>query len=100
MAWVAFDGKAYVAGTLGAGATFTLPSGEIGLDAHDSLVLSTDAAKSTLILRDLVSGAVVAERKTGLTIDNGQSGLRERADGRWVRRRRRLERRDPRSLSR
>jgi len=71
MAWVAFDGKAYVAGTLGAGATFTLPSGEIGLDAHDSLVLSTDAAKSTLILRDLVSGAVVAERKTGLTIDNG-----------------------------
>lgn len=71
MAWVAFDGKAYVAGTLGAGATFTLPSGEIGLDARDSLVLSTDAAKSTLILRDLVSGAVVAERKTGLTIDNG-----------------------------
>lgn len=73
MAWVAFDGKAYVAGTLGAGATFTLPSGEIGLDARDGRILSTDAAsRSRIVLRELFSGVVISDRTTDLTVDNGR----------------------------
>lgn len=69
---MAFDGSAYIAGTLGAGPTLTLPAGEIGLDAHGGLMLSTDEGRSILILRDLHDGAVQRELETGLTIDNGR----------------------------
>ncbi len=76
LAWVAFDGQAYVAGTLGAGATLTLPQGEIGLDAREGRVLSTDAdLRSRLVVRDLFSGAVVSDQETSLTVDNGRVGV-------------------------
>lgn len=70
-AWIAFDGEAYVAGTLGAGPTLVLPLDEIGLDAQGGRAVSVDAAtRSSLTVRDLVNGAVIVSISTSLTIDN------------------------------
>jgi hypothetical protein len=60
-----------MAGSL-AGPTWTLPPGEVGLDAEGGHVLAMEPGPpATLVIRELTTGDFVAAVATDLTIDNG-----------------------------
>jgi hypothetical protein len=71
LAWVGSDGNSWLAGSL-AGPALTLPPGEVGLDAEGLRVLALDPGPpSTLLVRDLTTGDLIATLATDLKIDNG-----------------------------
>jgi hypothetical protein len=71
-AWLAFVGTAWEVGTLGAGATSTLPVDQIALWADSGLVLSIDSATgSTVFVREMSTGKGVLEGASDLEVHDG-----------------------------